>query len=77
MAEMGTKLNVFKDPYLDRASETADLMAKIKSLNDPSGGAGLGSGAHGMGLDGGKDMLDDMHRLSDDLKAKSDRLNEM
>ena len=33
MAEMGAKLNVFKDPYLDRATETEDLMAKIRGLD--------------------------------------------
>jgi len=29
---MGVKLNVFKDPYMDRARETEDLMSKFKDL---------------------------------------------
>lgn len=33
MAQMGAKLNVFRDPFLDRASETEDLMSKIRGLN--------------------------------------------
>jgi len=33
MAEMGAKLNVFKDPYMDRATEMDDLMGKIRGLN--------------------------------------------
>lgn len=33
MADMGVKLNVFRDPFLDRASETEYLMGKIKDLD--------------------------------------------
>ena len=41
MAQMGAKLNVFKDPFFDRASETEDIMSKIRALRgdnpfDPS-----------------------------------------
>ena len=32
MTQMGSKLNVFKDPFMDRANETEDLMAKIRAL---------------------------------------------
>lgn len=50
---MGAKLNVFKDPFLDRASETETILNEIKAFNDKDGtdddhdtaGAGFGSGA--------------------------------
>ena len=54
MANMGAKLNVFKDPFLDRASETETILNEIKAFNDNDGtddgdldtaGAGFGSGA--------------------------------
>lgn len=50
MAEMGSKLNVFKDPYLDRATESDDLISKIKSL-------GGNTSDLGTGLGGRSDML--------------------
>mmetsp|Transcript_10009 Transcript_10009/g.12582 ORF Transcript_10009/g.12582 Transcript_10009/m.12582 type:complete len:105 (+) Transcript_10009:2680-2994(+) len=75
MANMGSKLNVFKDPYLDRATETSDLLAKMKSLNANTTGDSLGSGFDG--LSGGKAVLENMLKLNDDLKAKADRLNDL
>jgi len=33
MAQMGAKLSVFKDPYLDRASETDQIMLQIMALS--------------------------------------------
>ena len=59
MAEMGAKINVFKDPYLDRVNETEDLMAKIRCLNGedstPGGSPnrssdGLSQGGNSSGL---------------------------
>ena len=59
---MGTKLNVFKDPFMDRATETEDLMAKIRALNggeDPADERLTGSagsfGAKRTAADGGTD----------------------
>ena len=40
MADMNVKLNVFRDPFLDRATETEFLMDKIKELNGESTAAG-------------------------------------
>ena len=111
MAEMGAKLNVFKDPYLDRATETEDLMAKIRGLDGEKSIAtgspnhshdGLSQGGnssgqspgsfHGTDSDrykrasnnslgnqpgGRKDHLNDLMRISGDLKAKADRSNDL
>ena len=41
MAEMGAKINVFKDPFMDRATEAEDLMAKIRALNGDEGSENL------------------------------------
>lgn len=58
---MGAKLNVFKDPFLDRASETETILNQIKAFNDNDGtdgdhdsttGAGFGTGA-GSGVGSG------------------------
>jgi len=53
MAEMGAKINVFKDPFFDRASETEDLMSKIRDLtgttDDDSALTPTGSRGHGSG----------------------------
>lgn len=34
MAQMGAKLSVFKDPFFDRATESENIMAQIKAIND-------------------------------------------
>jgi len=70
MAEMGSKLNVFKDPYLDLASETDDLMAKMRSIN----GGAVGTDT---GLSGRRDMLKDLNQMNDELKVKAERLNNL
>lgn len=108
MAELGAKINVFRDPFMDRASEADDLMAKIRGFNSdedgsasatgassgwsperssgagksPGGSAGAtGSGGRtgdvgrNLGARGRKDHLDDLLRISDDLKTKADRVN--
>ena len=57
MAEMGAKINVFKDPFMDRATEAEDLMAKIRALNGEEGSenlsttdrAGISPGSSGKG----------------------------
>ena len=62
MAQMGSKLNVFKDPFMDRASETEDLMAKIRDINgdDDSPGQRIPGSAGSFGAkrtgDGGTDF---------------------
>ena len=50
MAQMGAKLNVFRDPFLDRASETEDLMAKIRGLNSDANNDDNPSTSDGAGL---------------------------
>ena len=34
MAQMGAKIQVFKDPYFDRAKETEDLVNQFKDMID-------------------------------------------
>jgi len=74
MAEMGSKISVFKDPYLDRATESDNLMMRIKELGGIGGSSDLTSGT---GLGGRNDMLRNLRGINDELKAKADRLNEL
>lgn len=81
MAEMGVKLNVFKDPFLDRASETKDLMDKIKDLNGGELPFGRSGGSTEGGTEGGiggrKDYLNNLMSINDDLRAKGERMNDL
>ena len=74
MAEMGSKINVFKDPYLDRAAESDNIMMRIKELGGIGGSSDLTRGAGSGGKD---DMLRNLRGMNDELKAKADRLNEL
>ena len=64
MTQMGSKLNVFKDPFMDRASETEDLMAKIRALggdaaeNDNSPGQRIAGSAGSFGAKRTEDGTD-------------------
>ena len=85
MTDMGCKLDVFKDPFLDRATETDDLMNKIRDLGGNPGTNGDVSGlspgskdsAGSFGAHGSKDYLNDLLRQNEDLKAKADRVNDL
>ena len=64
MAQMGAKLNVFKDPFFDRATETDEIMAQIRNLDgeadDSFGGAGSGNSLGERGQSRRKDHLSDL-----------------
>ena len=53
---MGAKCKVFKDPYLDRASETDDLMNRLKELTDS--------------IKDKADKENELQKRKDDLEAK-------
>ena len=53
---MGSKCQVFKDPYLDRANETETLMRRINELTD--------------NIKTKADKENDMRKRKDDLKAR-------
>ena len=53
---MGAKCKVFKDPYLDRASETDTLMNRLKELTDS--------------LKDKANKENDLQKRKDDLEAK-------
>ena len=53
---MGAKCKVFKDPYLDRAAETDDLMNRLKELTDS--------------IKDKADKENDLQKRKDDLEAK-------
>jgi len=53
---MGSKCQVFKDPYLDRANETETLMRRINELTD--------------NIKTKADKENDLRKRKDDLKAR-------
>ena len=55
-ADMGAKCKVFKDPYLDRAAETDDLLNRLKGLTDS--------------IKDKADRENDLQKRKDDLEAK-------